>query len=174
MFFFCFCYQIWDKSDDENMEIFMDHCIRKIKSFSVIWDELNDIKMLYEDGTYYNFVKKIYNEARGNEFFDNFIDQNYEREINIWRHRMESQKELVTKEQIFGVLQKMDFKDFRIDKDDKIDKDEFKKCFKRLGYFVDTTILENIFDEIDAMRKMEQSPETNINYKTRGYDPASG
>ena len=123
-FFCCFehlcCYfQIWDKSDDENMELLLDHAIRKVEKL-IIWDDPNYVKMLYEDGThltddpkkpvvrtFYDLVIKVWKESRGNKFFDKFIAQTYAREISIWRHRMESQKELESPEQIFDALQKM-------------------------------------------------------------------
>ena len=130
--------QIWHKSDDENLEILIDESIRKIEKMS-FWSQSKFINMLYEDGTklqnnednqdktYYDFVTKIYEEAGGNKFFDDFIDNQYSREIKIWRHKMESQKELKAPQEIFKVLQGLDFKQFDFDKNSEIDFDEFKK-----------------------------------------------
>eukprot|EP01084_Bolivina_argentea_P281074 480852_1 len=157
------CKSIWDKSEDENLEILIDECIRKVQK-QFFWNDKNYIEQLYQDGLnlknvegnnvkqeiYYDFVKKVYKEAGGNRFFDKFIEKNYKREIQVWKHKIESQKVLKTPEQIAGVLQQVNFKEFDIDKDFGIDFYEFQKCFRKLGYFVEKQKLREIFDEIDG------------------------
>eukprot|EP01084_Bolivina_argentea_P281073 480850_1 len=156
------CKSIWDKSEDENLEILIDECIRKVQK-QFFWNDKNYIEQLYQDGLnlknvegnnvkqeiYYDFVKKVYKEAGGNRFFDKFIEKNYKREIQVWKHKIESQKVLKTPEQIAGVLQQVNFKEFDIDKDFGIDFYEFQKCFRKLGYFVEKDKLKKIFDDID-------------------------
>ena len=89
------------------MEMLLDSAYKVQKLW--IWDNINHIRMLYEDGTHleqvenvsnlqkynFDFIKKVYKEVRGNKFFDRFIKENYHREISIWQHRRKSQKELV-------------------------------------------------------------------------------
>ena len=52
-------FQIWEKSDDENMELLLDYAVRKVEKLSAIWDEEMFIKMLYEDGTHLGDTKKV-------------------------------------------------------------------------------------------------------------------
>eukprot|EP01084_Bolivina_argentea_P281072 480848_1 len=151
---------IWDKSEDENLEILIDDCVRKVQK-QFFWDDLLSIEQLYEDGanlsendeqreTYYDFVKKVYLEAGGNRFFDKFVAKRYKREIRVWKYMIESQKVLKTDEQIAEAIKLIDFKEFDIDKDFGIDFYEFQKCFRKLGYFVEKQKLREIFDEIDG------------------------
>eukprot|EP01084_Bolivina_argentea_P032162 59498_1 len=156
---------IWDKSDDENVEKLIDECCRKVEKQKIYWNTLKYIKMLYEDGTklndnddhktYYDFVKCVYKEAGGNVFFDEFVTKNYKREIQIWKHRMESQQQLTNKDAIFTALQKLDFKEFDFDKDYGIDFNEFQRCFKKLGYSVDRQLLREIFHNIGPDKKKQ-------------------
>lgn len=140
----------------------IDECCKKVEKQNIYWNDREYIQMLYEDGTklnhdgdennkketYFDFVKYIYKEAGGNNFFDKFISSNYKREISIWRHAMESQ--ITNRNQIFTILQKMNFREFDIDKDYGINFEEFQKCFRKSGYFVDARILQEVFNDIDA------------------------
>eukprot|EP01083_Nonionella_stella_P241476 843265_1 len=114
---------------------------------------------LYEDGlrlddsdrreTYYDFVMKVYEAAGDNRFFDEFIEKHFKREIIIWNHKMEGEKVLTSKTQIFEVLKGVDFSKFDFSKDDNINWIEFQNYFRKHGFFVDKTILREIFDTID-------------------------
>eukprot|EP01084_Bolivina_argentea_P005289 9997_1 len=153
---------LWHKSADENLERLIDTCVRVVQK-QKCWDDKDWIDALYEDATsleddshherhtLYDFVKKIYETAGGNEFFDTFVRDNYKREIKIWKRTMKSAKVLNTYEEIFNVLQKITFNEFDINNDSGIDFIEFKTCFRKLGYWLNQAKLKTIFDEIDAL-----------------------
>eukprot|EP01083_Nonionella_stella_P101721 288631_1 len=165
---------IWQKSEDENLEMLVDACIRKIETLSV-WQNAQYIEELYDDGlfrisdddeglfdmtdikgnldsdkTYFHFVWRVYKEAGGNTFFDDFIKRHYKREIQQWRHYTESRRVLKTNEEIGEAFRKVTFDELDINKDQGIDFREFQKHFRKLGYFVEKKTLKKIFDDIDA------------------------
>eukprot|EP01083_Nonionella_stella_P219995 787529_1 len=150
---------IWFKSDDDNLEALIDRCCKTIADQGNIWNDKQHIMGLYEDGlrlddrdtreTYYDFVIKVYEAAGGNSFFDEFIEKHFEREYIIWKHKTENERLLTTKPQIFEVLKDVEFSKFDFSKDKNISWIEFQEYFRKNGFFVDKSILKDIFDRID-------------------------
>eukprot|EP01083_Nonionella_stella_P219994 787527_1 len=146
---------IWFRSDDENLEVLIDQCCKKIQK-QAIWNDKQQIMALHEDGvrleerdkeTYYDFVMKVYKKAGGNRFFDEFIESHFKREHIIWRHTMEAD---LSKPQIFEVLKDVEFTQFDCSKDHNISWIEFKNYFRKSRVFVSEPTLREIFDTIDA------------------------
>ena len=129
--------QIWHKSDDEKLEMLIDEAVKKVQD-AVCWDKVDYVQMLYQDGTkpkevvektFFDFVEAVYEEVGENAFFDTFIKSHYKREINIWKHKMEQQKELTNADDVFEALQRVRFEDLDLDHDFAIDFNEFQKWY---------------------------------------------
>ena len=142
----------------------IDKCVRKVANGSY-WDKIENITALYEDGinldgqkdekTYFDFVKDIYRKMGGNNFFEKFVDENYRREIILWRHRMERQKILTSSKDIQEILKKVKFEEFDFNQDQTIEFDEFQRGFRLQGFHADPEKLRAIFDNIDAENDMD-------------------
>eukprot|EP01084_Bolivina_argentea_P121745 215750_1 len=155
---------IWDQSDDENLEILVDECLRSVSS-QECWNNSDDIKALYRDAinrfsgqTYHHFVRKVYDEAGGCTFFDNFIENHYDREIKIWKYYTGQTTKLFSKDQIFEAIQKINIQTFGIDNQHGMDFEKFSKIVVKSGYDVDDAQLREVFDSMHAM----ENSTTNI------------
>lgn len=154
------CTQIWEKSDDENLEILVDEAVKKVLQCESIWNKKECIEMLYNDGldeedserkktnSYWQFVHRIYAAIGGNTFFDHFVAEQYQREIGIWKHRMETMKRLNTKGDVEKMLTQhrlvFTFEKFDIDGNNRIDFREFKSHIEHQGFKVDTDLLREV------------------------------
>ena len=118
--------QIWAKSDDEKLEILIDEAVRSVQK-TMQWNRPENVAMIYRDGIrstdndsddddekwdeldgdnkiYFDFVEDIYDEIGAHKWFDKFVEKHYCREISIWRHRIETQKYLSSKQDIINLL----------------------------------------------------------------------
>eukprot|EP01083_Nonionella_stella_P179667 638540_1 len=97
-------------------------------------------------------------------FFDEFIEKHYAREIKKWKRKhKQTQKQLTSNSEIFNVIQKLEFEPWDMDKNQKIDQNEFRKCFERLGYTLDERRLKRIFDTMtQTRRKRKNTPHITV------------
>eukprot|EP01084_Bolivina_argentea_P294601 506946_1 len=140
---------IWFQSWDEKIEALIDYAVLKLLDVP-LWTQTSFIDNVYgKSNGYYEAVKSVYAETGKETFFDTFVRDHYQREIDIWKIKLEQPRTIKDKRKILDTLKNINFKEFDFDSNDRLDKKEFKDCLSANSIHIPQALLNQIFEEMD-------------------------
>eukprot|EP01083_Nonionella_stella_P048647 129924_1 len=144
---------IWYQSWDEKIERLIDNAVLEVSNLS-LWNDNRFVQKIYDDHEFYHAVEDVFRETSTGHihFFETFVKNNYQREMNLWKIELEHANTLTDKETAYDAIKNISFVEFDFDHDGKINKDEFKLCLLANGIKLSPGQADEIFLEIDTSR----------------------
>eukprot|EP01083_Nonionella_stella_P156890 508598_1 len=139
---------IWYQSWDENIESLIDCAVVALCNRTKFWNDRAFVEAIYDDHQFYHAVVEVFKDMGKTNFFEEFVNDHYGREIGIWKIEL-YQANVIDKTELLEKIVKFEFTEFDFNRDHQITRQEFADCISANGIRVDRNYVDQIFDRID-------------------------